>query len=90
MPSKHVKTRVLEAPLFGTVLFSDERRQSSKILPTDQFVFFKNKHDLKKKIEFYSRNPQLLEDMRARGNETAALIANSIFWEVIEAAVVKD
>jgi len=31
MPSKHVKTRVLEAPLFGTVLFSDEKKLSSKI-----------------------------------------------------------
>jgi spore maturation protein CgeB len=89
MPSKHVKTRVLEAPLFGTVLFSDEKKLSSKILPQEEFVFFRNKRDLKRKILFYSQHPQELEKIRVRGAKTATIIANSIFWDVIEEAIVR-
>lgn len=88
MPSKHVKTRVLEAPLFGTVLFSDEEKMSSLMIPKDSFVHFKNKRDLAKKVKYYRANPAEYEALKARGHKQALKITNSIFWEVIENGVV--
>jgi hypothetical protein len=88
MPSKHVKTRVLEAPLFGTVLFSDEKRLSSLMVPADAFVYFKNKKDLAKKVAYYRRHPDEFAALRERGMVRATDIGASIFWTVIEAGVV--
>jgi hypothetical protein len=88
MPSKHVKTRVLEAPLFGTVLFSDEKRMSSLVVPEDSFVYFKNKRDLAKKVAYYRAHPEEFAGLRDRGQARANDIAATIFWTVIEAGVV--
>ena len=88
MPSKHVKTRVLEAPLFGTVLFSDEKKMSSLMIPEDSFVYFKNKRQLAKKVKFFRENPAEFDALKARGHQKALEITNSIFWEVIESGVI--
>ncbi len=85
MPSKHVKTRVLEAPLFGTVLFSDEKRLSSIIIPEDSFVYFRNKRDLARKVAYYRSHSQEYEALKSRGQARANSITGSIFWTVIEA-----
>jgi hypothetical protein len=88
MPSKHVKTRVLEAPLFGTVLFSDEKRLSSLMVPVDAFVYFKNKKDLARKIAYYRGHPDEFDALKERGLARATEIGASIFWTVIESGVV--
>jgi hypothetical protein len=84
MPRKHVKTRVLEAPLFGTLLLSDEKVLSSQIIPEDAFVYFTSPQDLKQKIRFLQENPATYEEIRARGIQYAQKVTNSIFWEKIE------
>jgi hypothetical protein len=88
MPFKHVKTRVLEAPLFGTVLFSDEKDLSKLMIPEDSFVYFGNKKDLARKVKYFQEHPEEFEQIKLRGHTRAIEIANSIFWEVIEEAVV--
>jgi len=90
MPSKHVKTRVLEAPLFGTVLFSDEKNLSSLMIPEDSFVYFKNKRDLARKVAYYRSHPDEFNALRARGQTRAGDITARIFWDVIEAGVVES
>lgn len=84
MPAKHVKTRVLEAPLFGTVLFSDEATMSSTMIPRDAFVYFRNARDLAKKVSYYRSHPEEFAEIRSRGHQRALEIANSIFWSEIE------
>ena len=84
MPKKHVKTRVLEAPLFGTLLLSDEKNLSAQIIPEDGFVYFSSPRDLKRKIKFLRDNPQEYEAIKNRGIKYANSITNSIFWEKIE------
>lgn len=84
MPKKHVKTRVLEAPLFGTLLLSDEKNLSSEIIPEDGFVYFSSPRDLRRKIQFLRDNPEEYEAIKNRGIQYANSITNSIFWEKIE------
>lgn len=88
MPFKHVKTRVLEAPLFGTVLFSDEKDMSKLMIPEDSFVYFANKRDLARKVQYFQKHPEEFEEIKRKGHSRALQITNSIFWEVIEGAVV--
>lgn len=84
MPKKHVKTRVLEAPLFGTLLFSDEQNLSSQMIPQDGFVYFSSPRDLKNKVEYLRKHPEEYAAIKQRGIEYANSITNSIFWEKIE------
>jgi hypothetical protein len=84
MPRKHVKARVLEAPLFGTLLVTDERKLTSGLIPADGFVYFRSARDLKKSLRRLRENPQEHEAIRDRGQRYARAAAQSSFWVAIE------
>jgi hypothetical protein len=84
MPRKHVKARVLEAPLFGTLLVTDERRLTSGLIPEDAFIYFRSARHLKKLMRRLKENPQEHEAIRDRGHRLARGLAQSSFWDAIE------
>ncbi|MCF8540222.1 MAG: glycosyltransferase [Aurantimicrobium sp.] len=84
MPRKHVKSRVLEAPLFGTLLVTDERKLTALTIPTDGFVYFRSARDLKSSIRRLRENPQKYEAIRDRGQRYARALAQSSFWGAID------
>ena len=84
MPRKHVKARVLEAPLFGTLLVTDERKLTSGLLPADGFVYFRSGRDLKKSMGRLREYPHEHEAIRDRGQRYARGLAQSSFWDAIE------
>jgi len=84
MPRKHVKSRVLEAPLFGTLLVTDERKLTSLAIPADGFVYFRSARDLKRSMRRLREIPQEYGAIRDRGQRYARGLAQSSFWSAIE------
>jgi len=75
---------VLEAPLFGTLLVTDERRLTSGLIPEDAFIYFRSARDLKKLMRRLRENPQEHEAIRQRGQRYARALAQSSFWSAID------
>ena len=80
-----LKSRVLEASLFGTYLLVDDKNQMERIeMPLSCYRYYKNGAGLKKFLNSYA-NEEIsgLEGRKIR-SDYARRVLNSIFWENIE------
>ena len=75
----HAKTRILEASLFGSVLVTDNKRWTQKILPENAFVYFRTLRDLTKQVASLTSDPDLLDGLQI-ASSTASLDCMYIFW----------
>lgn len=82
MPFRHIKTRVLEAPMFGAILFTDNRSLPVSILSPNSYVKFRSARDLRSKIRKMELSPDRVELMRFSAKlESESL--RVLFWTSI-------
>lgn len=83
LDTKQLKSRMLEAPLAGTVAVSDEIHLSSRFFkPGEEFIYFCDASDLKRQIETVN-----LAAMAERARTAARHLAPICFWREIESAL---
>jgi hypothetical protein len=90
MPVPQLKSRMLEGPLFGTIVCTDESSLARRFFDTDQFVTFATAGDLQQAITGLLANPQKLVEVRAAAQDNARTIASGAFWTTAERGLVEN
>ncbi len=90
MPVPQLKSRMLEGPLFGTIVCTDEFSLARRFFDTDQFVTFATAGDLQRAITGLLANPQKLVEVRAAAHSHARQIASSAFWSTAERGLAEN
>ncbi|QUX97725.1 hypothetical protein C0J08_20940 [Marinomonas sp. CT5] len=80
-----LKGRVFEVTLCGALLMEAENSETAKYFePYEEYVPFKDKEDLLKKIHYYLENPSEREKIAAKGYQKATELYNHRkFWEKV-------
>jgi hypothetical protein len=84
IPIPQLKSRMLEGPLFGTIVCTDEQQLARRFFSADEFVFFDSAPSLKAAITPILQNRKRLELMRNAAHTRARAIAGASFWESVE------
>jgi len=89
-PVSQLKSRVLEGPLFGTIVCSDESELARNFFTADEFVYFDSVQGLKASILPLLKDLQGLEAIREAATGRARAIASDTFWSTVERALVEN
>jgi hypothetical protein len=87
IPVHQLKSRMLEGPLFGTIVCTDEEQLARRFFDVDEFVFFDSAQSLKAAIIPILDDPPQLERMRTTAQSRAGALAGASFWESVETGV---
>ncbi len=87
MPIPQLKSRMLEGPLFGTIVCTDESALGKRFFDTDQFITFSSADDLHRVIAPLLADAQKLEKIRTSAQAHARDVASSAFWTTAERAL---
>jgi hypothetical protein len=82
-----LKSRMLEGPLFGTIVCTDEEQLARRFFDGDEFVFFDSAQSLKAAIIPILDDPRQLERMRTAAQSRAGALAGASFWESVETGI---
>ena len=85
VPVTQLKTRILEAPLFGAVVVSDSPLYAQDYFALgEEFLAYDSPQDLKAQLDRLLANPAQLEAMGARAQATARELSSQSFWRAID------
>ena len=87
IPIPQLKSRMLEGPLFGTIVCSDESKLARHFFDADDFVNFKSVEDLKSKIVQLLSDPTRLNEIKKAAGRRAQAIASDAFWSTVDRAL---
>ena len=87
MPVPQLKSRMLEGPLFGTMVCTDEAELGRRFFDTEQFVTFSTADDLKQSIAPLLADRQELSARKTAAHARAREIASRAFWEAADQAL---
>ncbi|WP_179348062.1 glycosyltransferase family protein [Winogradskyella pacifica] len=80
-------TRTFEIPACGTALLTEKNIETQKIYSDDEVIFYDDNIDLVKKIVYYNKNSEKLEELIIKGYERVKMGGydyNSILKKIIE------
>ena len=90
MPVPQLKSRMLEGPLFGTIVCTDESSLARRFFDANQFITFATAGELKQAIAPLLANPQKFAEVRAAAHAHARQIASSAFWSTAERGLAEN
>ena len=90
MPVPQLKSRMLEGPLFGTIVCTDESSLGRRFFDHNQFVTFTTAGELQQAIAPLLANPQKLVEVRDAAHSHARQIASSAFWSTVERGLAEN
>lgn len=84
---KQLKSRVLEGPVFGTPILSDETNLSSIFFdPDKEFMYFDGSDESLLRAIEQTRDKEMISNMSKAVKVKARLIAQSAFWDTVTVA----
>jgi hypothetical protein len=90
MDVKQLKSRVLESPIFGIPVLSDEKKlMSTYFCENSDFLFFEPTRSSIKRVSSLVKNQSEYSDMALSAREKARAIAQSAFWDTVQVACEK-
>jgi len=89
-PAPQLKSRVLEGPLFGTIICSDESALAQRFFGAGDFVYFDSVEGLKAAVIPLLKDASRLETMRATAKVRARAIASDAFWSTVERGLLEN
>jgi hypothetical protein len=78
---------MLEAPLYGTIVCTDETVLAEHYFSTSDFVTFSDAASLKTAIRDLLADETLLSQIKLTAHARALSIASDSFWHTVEAAI---
>ena len=90
MPVPQLKSRMLEGPLFGTIVCTDESSLARRFFDANQFITFATAGELMQAIAPLLANPQKFAEVRAAAHAHARQIASSAFWSTVERGLAEN
>ncbi len=87
MPVTQLKSRVLEGPLFGTIVCSDERDLAKHFFQEEEFVTFDSAATLEAAVRPLLNDRSSLLSMMHAAHARASDISTNSFWESVDATL---
>ena len=90
MPISQLKSRMLEGPLFGTIVCTDEKLLARHFFGSDEFVFFNSAESLCTEVVTLLKDQCRLTQMRNAAHARATILAGTAFWTSVESGIMAN